>query len=69
MLIMSAKAELDESAMQEAETEDEAEEVIPSGVAETSNEAEVEPLSRTRGKASRLTQPYNFEDMSDGEGD
>ena len=68
MLIMSAKAELDESAMQEAETEDEAEEVIPSGVAETSNEAEVEPLSRTRGKASRLTQPYNFEDESDGEG-
>ena len=34
---MSAKAELDESAMQEAETEDEAEEVIPSEKAETSN--------------------------------
>ena len=40
---MSAKAETDESAMQEAETEDEAEEMMPSGTAETSNGGEVEP--------------------------
>ncbi len=59
---------MDTSAMQEADTEDEVEETISSGMAETSNGGEGEPLSRTRGKASRLTQPYNFEDESDGEG-